>query len=93
QVVNDDDLFGVGRGGRPKYYRSADPNDPRTASSSPYGSGATVAGAVVGGIVGGPMGAAIGAMAARAASGRDDGVGSVAKGAGAVADAAMLKAQ
>lgn len=96
QVVDDD--FG---GGRAKRYRSANPDDPRTASSSSaYGndadgnkSGATVAGAVVGGLVAGPVGAAIGAMAARAASGREDGVGNVAKGAGAVADAAMEKAQ
>lgn len=97
----------MGRGGKAKSFRSADPNDPRTASSSYSArnnnlgggtsssnkSGATVAGAVVGGIMGGPVGAAIGAVAARAASGRDDGVGNVAKGAGAVADAAMLKAQ
>ncbi|CBJ27131.1 hypothetical protein Esi_0055_0104 [Ectocarpus siliculosus] len=96
EVVDDD--FG---GGRAKRYRSANPDDPRTASSSSaYGndvdgnkSGATVAGAVVGGLVAGPVGAAIGAMAARAASGREDGVGNVAKGAGAVADAAMEKAQ
>ncbi|CAB1115723.1 unnamed protein product [Ectocarpus sp. CCAP 1310/34] len=96
EVVDDD--FG---GGRAKRYRSANPDDPRTASSSSaYGnnvdgnkSGATVAGAVVGGLVAGPVGAAIGAIAARAASGREDGVGNVAKGAGAVADAAMEKAQ
>lgn len=44
-------------------------------------------------MVGGPLGAAIGAVAARAASKRDDGVGDVAKGAGAVADAAIEKAQ
>ncbi len=85
-------------------YRSANPDDPRTASSYPGGnpagggkgkskSGATVAGAVVGGLVAGPLGAAIGALTVRAASGREDGVGEVAKGAGAVADAAMEKAQ
>lgn len=47
----------------------------------------------MGGLVAGPLGAAVGAVAARAASGREDGVGSVAKGAGAVADVAMEKAQ
>lgn len=43
-------------------------------------------------LVGGPVGAAIGAVTVRAASGRDDEVGDVAKGAGAVADAALEKA-
>eukprot|EP00903_Cladosiphon_okamuranus_P020537 g18851.t1 len=85
-------------------YRSANPDDPPTTSYSRYPngpgpdssgskSGVTVAGAVVGGLVAGPLGAAVGAVAARAASGREDGVGSVAKGAGAVADVAMEKAQ
>lgn len=41
----------------------------------------------------GPLGAAIGAVAARAASKREDGVGDIANGAGAVAEAAIDKAQ
>eukprot|EP00752_Nemacystus_decipiens_P012517 g11086.t1 len=104
--VIDDDFWSVST----TPYRSADPDTPRTASSSSYRryptgppagannnsgskSGATVAGAVLGGLVAGPLGAAVGAVAARAASKREDGVGSVAKGAGAVADVAMEKAQ
>ena len=86
---------------RGKRFRSADPSAPRSLRmGQTYGpqdemdrrTGAAVAGAVGGWIVGGPVGAAIGAVAVRAASRRKDGVGEVAKGAGAVADAALDKA-
>lgn len=63
-------------------------------------SGATVAGAVMGGlvaggagVVAGGAGAVVGGIALRAASGREDGIGRVAKKMGSVADVAMDKVQ